>query len=890
MKPIKLTIDGINSFYDRQEIDFRFDGLFCISGDTGSGKTTILDCIIIALYGNSKRTSSISDYINLRRDKAEIRLVFETEYNGERRQFEVVRYLSRTVNKARLVDLTSGVTVAEQTEKVNGAIMEMIQLSRDDFTQVVILEQGKFAKFLTAGKKERNNTVGNLFKLHRYKELGSKAQGKAGEVKSKLENVKARLFELGEITSEAVENKEKSIMGMKKRISDLKIEVDNLSREVALNEQVKRISDECEKARIQLEKEKEKADKLKAEFEEASAAADACIKTCKELSEQKSALEVTLARSGELRRLIEERDRRNEALIKLRAEWSESNKELESVSKQYNEAVEKEKNLHTYINKTLAELFSIADFGENAEYCDVFDIKAQAVRLVGDLLAAKSEREASDRKFSECEQRHALNEKNHTAMLTRIAEETGKCNLLRSQAEELEKKLERERYEDAAHYIRSGLSEGDICPVCGGVVKGEAVYIGHGDTAAFFSEKKAEWEKVKEALAVLEKNAYSLATLSDESRKALSEARAQKKQAEEKYENVEKRIKLPDKIDNIMPIVDSLCENKLKLNEVQSDVKVLEQKRDASKKRTDDIRSRGESESREKDRLSEVIAASDIGERELSEATARLTELNELREKSERESEMWNERKSDLDRQYAATASAVKLLTEQVENKPSFDPVKYEEAKKALLSATDEREKLIASSAAGEKELEKMRTDLELKSRLESEQKELKATYDIYADIYKLVMGDKFIEYIAEEYILQFTDSASAVLGDITGGKYTLEYRDGDFYVKDFLAGGMERKASTLSGGETFLASLSLAIAISREIARYKTYEFFFLDEGFGTLDAQSLDTVADALVSLSEDTLVGVVTHRSELTDKIFDKITVLAPCGDRGSVIIRS
>jgi len=68
MKPISLVIDGVNSFYDRQEIDFRFDGLFCICGDTGSGKTTILDCIIIALFGSGNR-ALLNDYINLRRDK-----------------------------------------------------------------------------------------------------------------------------------------------------------------------------------------------------------------------------------------------------------------------------------------------------------------------------------------------------------------------------------------------------------------------------------------------------------------------------------------------------------------------------------------------------------------------------------------------------------------------------------------------------------------------------------------------------------------------------------------------------------------------------------------------------------------------------------------------------
>lgn len=83
------------------------------------------------------------------------------------------------------------------------------------------------------------------------------------------------------------------------------------------------------------------------------------------------------------------------------------------------------------------------------------------------------------------------------------------------------------------------------------------------------------------------------------------------------------------------------------------------------------------------------------------------------------------------------------------------------------------------------------------------------------------------------------------------------------------------------------MASLALAIAISREIARYKTYEFFFLDEGFGTLDERSLNLVTEALTTLSSDTMVGVVTHRSELTDRIFSKLEV--EFSEEGSTVKR-
>ena len=76
MKPISITIEGIKSFYNKTEINFDFNGLFCICGDTGSGKTTILDCIILALYGKVKSGNNLADYINLRKDKGTVDLVF----------------------------------------------------------------------------------------------------------------------------------------------------------------------------------------------------------------------------------------------------------------------------------------------------------------------------------------------------------------------------------------------------------------------------------------------------------------------------------------------------------------------------------------------------------------------------------------------------------------------------------------------------------------------------------------------------------------------------------------------------------------------------------------------------------------------------------------------
>ena len=143
---------------------------------------------------------------------------------------------------------------------------------------------------------------------------------------------------------------------------------------------------------------------------------------------------------------------------------------------------------------------------------------------------------------------------------------------------------------------------------------------------------------------------------------------------------------------------------------------------------------------------------------------------------------------------------------------------------------------------------------------------------------------------MAAEYVKDFTVTASEKLGELTGGKYSLEYEEksGEFFVVDFLAGNERRSVKTLSGGETFLASLSLAIAISRDIARDKNFDFFFIDEGFGTLSPDALDAVTAALDTLSRDTLVGVITHRSELIERIGSIVNVIPATEETGSRIV--
>ncbi len=192
MKPIKLEIDGLNSFETKQVLDFEKlgDGVFGIFGKTGSGKSTILDAITLALYGKVERTKQNIDFVNTKCSKATVSFAFEMFYSGKNRRFEVVRTFSKKKNGKELdssaslyeFDGDDKKLVEEGTVKVGDKIFSIIGLGVNEFAKCIALPQGEFSAFLQAKPSERTEIMSNIFDLSKY---GEKL---ALSVKEKLNN------------------------------------------------------------------------------------------------------------------------------------------------------------------------------------------------------------------------------------------------------------------------------------------------------------------------------------------------------------------------------------------------------------------------------------------------------------------------------------------------------------------------------------------------------------------------------------------------------------------------------------------------------------------------------------------------------------------------------
>lgn len=224
MRPIALTLAGLHSFQAPQTIDFRAlqeTGVFGIFGPTGSGKSSILDAITLALFGEVDRAPrGTQGIINHACDRLTVDFTFELSYGGKRIRYRVQRSYKREKNdphaarndSARLLEvdpaggemvLASGAT--EVTRKVEG----ILGLTAQDFTRAVVLPQGKFAEFLSLGGTERRKMLQRIFGLSRYgDELNTRLKTRLEGVVGRQLQIESEMQGLGDASAEAVERAE----------------------------------------------------------------------------------------------------------------------------------------------------------------------------------------------------------------------------------------------------------------------------------------------------------------------------------------------------------------------------------------------------------------------------------------------------------------------------------------------------------------------------------------------------------------------------------------------------------------------------------------------------------------------------------------------------------
>lgn len=917
MKPVKLTIEGINSFIERQELDFETVGrsnLFCICGKTGAGKTTIFDSIMLALYGRSGK-GNLADVVNLSLTAA--RIVFEFDADGERYAVE------RTI-KCRAEKDENGVETGRRTatsecvlmrggepyckgEAATETLARIVGLGESEFKNVYLLEQGEYADFLKKTPAKQTEAVGKIFSLMRFGEVNKRAGEKQRAAESNVQNIDKRIADLGDDVSD------EALRELKSELSKLRAKNTALNKEI---EQIRTELDGAERARDAYISAAEKAKTVKelgiqlsdakARLEKAVAERDGYLKSAENNGEAE--LDELQARRNELSALGA-LDKQFSACVaeyrEKRAENDKRTKEYDKAAAELREAERAREDGYAEFAAAIAQFKQYAERSEERSECvtnalSAFDgdresaisAVSQYVYLLRSELDAYNALAREKKRYVSAKEEA---EKTAAALMLKIetyGKALGQASELKTAAKAAAEKAEAElvsaQMNFSAAAVRAELKAGDVCPVCGGTYCG---YAGGGDCDV--ERKKAECEKAVATLKEAESKESEIVKFSDKAKDDLERAQRDADEARKSLADTDRKMAetcvQPSAYDGMLTALDTAKKRAdeygacaARSTAFATAASETKAKATASAAALEDAENKARAL---KEKLGELCGKTDDEIKKLDDAISALKQ----RISSEQE------RKKQLDGAAEAARAAVETVEASLKaanaecpvDMPVFDEEGYRDKRARYDEAVKqhaEREKEIALKNARELLLAEKCEKL---NALIAERRSLEKRADCYKKIAEMTKAKAMLNYVAAEFIEEFTAIASEILSELSGGKYNMDYdRENGFVATDFLNGGKPRKTDTLSGGELFLASLSVAIAIARAQSKGNN-AFFFLDEGFGTLDDELIDTVYGALESLSKDCLVGVISHAGALIDRMPSCVQVIEATDVAGSRI---
>ena len=849
MKPVSLEFCGINSFSETQKINFEEllqYGIFGIFGDTGSGKSTILDCIGFSLYGDVTRSRSgkISDIINYDKDKAFVNFEFDIDYAGKRRRYRVERELKRKNASQSLKvyeydkDKAAFLCIADAVRQGNELLERIIGLEQKDYEKCIALPQGEFAQFVKSARSDRLKLVSRLFDLERYGEkLVMRTNNAYKEAATLVEIAKAKLLPFEQISEERNTELQEEISRLTENAAALKNKLNKIKdreKETSALYEKSRESKVYFERYEQLKKELPEIEILEKEIIQLSAATTV-VRAEKELQKAESENKESVVQSeNSKKRLVCAREA-EEKCSSWDAEKVEN--ELAALNEQRLISAEQEKNVKRVAEiqekltvsrenyKKLKGRFIGFDYEKEKRIVEERilsygkeDVLQKTAFFRDEYGAFKDELISIESVFPETKEivrplikkYSELSEGEMMDFSVWVKQNKEREKLLKSENEILFE-LEQRNGDYKAHLIKlKGTEEEGL-------------------------RLKQELEEAKKSLgdalplAVIDKRIVALKNEQKEHLKKLEEARKSRSLAEADY---------------------AVC-----LEREQTCKKFL-----------------GESQRR----FRELLSGGGFSSGEA--ANALLAKYGD--------EEVAQERVKSFREEFAS----VKAGYEKLKDLPQIEKKEVEILKTALKEAERESEECVTALALKKDELIRAEESLQTKRTFEKELRKNEKEKALCERLKKLLEGNKFMEFVAEEYLTSVAQNASGRLLSLTNGQYFLRY-DGGFFVGDNLHGGALRGVNTLSGGETFLVSLSLALSLSQEICtrNLRSSEFFFLDEGFGTLDARLVDTVMDSLEKLRGDRFsIGIISHVEELKHRINRKLTVKKATEKHGSQII--
>lgn len=993
MIPVKLTIEGLYSYQERQTIDFSElteAGLFGIFGNVGSGKSSILEAIMYVLYGETERLNSKDkrayNMMNLKSNLAYIEFDF---YNFEQKLFRATREFKR--NSKRFEDVKSPIVVFyEQKDNEwiplnHSKAEEIIGLSYENFKRTIIIPQGQFKEFIELGAKDRTQMMKEIFGLHRY-DLQDKVAALNSQNLTNLNQLEGKLSGFEEVSEEKIKELEENLIEQTKVTNQVQEEYNQMNESFQRLKALKSDFETLKQKKIDFEKvsvQKNEMDQRKLEIERYELIFNAfsqLLENHKKLSNQIEEKSISVENQQKQLTLIENQikeisnqieaiktdyetlpiKRKEETDLELIVQILTFSEEIEKLKvrtakglKEVEEVQKNEQKIEASIKLSEKEVKTLAES----------KIDAQTLMEVGNWFVQNQNLQQSIQKQQTKidEQKQQINVF-EAQFKTDNIEISSFENWFSSEFEKLEstkKSIEKQKNElevqqKLVHFAHN-LHEGESCPLCGALEHPNIVEI--DDISTKFEVVNNELNQIDEKLKSLQKKQNEVQKMIDQ-KQFIEKQIAQENQVlndlkieQENHLNLfvwkdfdSKNVELFEEKKKAAIAFDKTISNKNK--EIETFRETLEKERESVEKYKNAL---------EKFRLEEAEKASQIKQNQANLKVLKfedfqnqttenvLQNLNDLKlnnTKIEQDYIQFTDSLNQLNPKLASQKTSIELVEKQlielkeelainqnqiekalekyqIQNieevqfvlnqkfnvsqirkeledfrilyetlknliheleqklsEVSFDETIYKIQEEKLIFVINQLKEATEVVTKIKTEIERLNKSFTEKKDLLIELEKLKKRAANLQTMRNLFNSAGFVQYVSSIYLKQLCDNANVRFHRMTRNQLSLQMNDNnDFEIIDYLNEGRSRSVKTLSGGQSFQVSLSLALALAESVQTNAKSEknFFFIDEGFGTQDADAVNIVFETLMSLQkENRIVGIISHVDELKDRI--------------------
>ena len=920
MRPLRLTLSAFGPYAAETTLDLEKlgkGGLYLITGDTGAGKTTIFDAITYALYDHS--SSGIREGSMLRckyaDDKTPTFVELEFEVHGVR--YTVRRNPEYQRPKARGEGMTTEKADATLTypddrppvtkaKDVTAAVQEIIGLDYNQFSQIVLIAQGQFTKLLNASTEERSRIFRKLFRTQRYAQLQERLQAEASALNQQRTAQNAKLdsllgglqFSPEDPDAEALhalcaQTVPETVLALLDTLTarqaaaleeagtalhTTEAQLDTVQQQLGAAAQAQRLAQQLAARQAELAAAKPALDAARAEADRHAGDAAQLDALTAQVTQAQSALAAYDALDALCRQQTEARDAARLAA----AQAHKRRTQLDS--------------LNAALAAAETELAALADA----------DTRLLALQNRSAQLTQRGEALAKlEQRLADCQRQAKAAHKAQESYRTAAAAQ--------DEARARRDTLERAFLDTQAGLLAESLVEGAPCPVCGSTHHPARALLPHT------APTQAQVEAARQTAAEADRQAQNTSAAAQSALAAANEAKASLRRDAETL--LPERFTTPE---GTVPLTFALMTNVLSeenaaLQTAQTDCKAQCRQTDADCRRKAQLEADRQAKTRQRPALEQSAAEADrsaaaqnasadalegqIAERRAAlpyprraDAQAALDKLEADRRTLRTGMDTAQRKLKQAEQAVAAAEAAVEALTAQQTAAQKELPARSAEeltAQQTALTAAREslrsREKqLSAQLLPNRKTAAQYRAAAEARQALESRWQWVSALAATAGGTLTSKQKIKLEAYIQMNYLDRILRYANTRLMQMTAGQYELE-RIGaenqrsqsglDLGVIDHY-NGTRRSVKTLSGGESFKASLALALGLSDEVqssAGGIRLDTLFLDEGFGSLDEESLELAIRVLSGLTEgDRLVGIISHVGALKDRIDRQVVV--------------